>query len=75
MERSLAPGDSTNPKNVSGWNRHVRRLADTFPAGVYHTYGFACECGCGEIIALIATEYDAGGAWLDGHKPAPAGQS
>jgi hypothetical protein len=35
-----------------------------------HTYGFACECGCGGTVPLTLGEYDRrGGAWLVGHKP------
>jgi hypothetical protein len=69
MQESHVPGSAAEPGNISGWNRQVRRLADMFPAGLSHTYGFACECGCGEIVAMTATEFDANGAWADGHKP------
>ena len=32
--------------------------------------GFACECGCLEVVKLTKAQYQAfGGAWLEGHKP------
>jgi hypothetical protein len=68
MQESLVPGDEESG-NVSGWNRQVRLLAGTLPDGADHPYGFACSCGCGEIVPLTSTQFDANGAWVDGHKP------
>ncbi|HZT84759.1 MAG TPA: hypothetical protein VE984_04990 [Gaiellaceae bacterium] len=70
MQEPLVPGAHAEQGDVRGWNGQVRRLADMFPAGVYHIYGFACECGCGQIVAMTAAAFDATGAWVDGHKPA-----
>lgn len=58
-----------NQDAVRALNLQIRRLAELLPGGLEHAYGFSCECGCGEIVRLSATEFDhQGGAWLDGHK-------
>jgi hypothetical protein len=32
-------------------------------------YEWFCECGCMAILRLTVAEFQANGAWLDGHKP------
>ena len=62
-------------ENVRDWNKKVRRLANDLPDGAEAKFGFNCQCGCGTIIRLTSRNFDAGGAWADGHKPdtAPEG--
>jgi hypothetical protein len=56
------------PANAHALNMQICRLAGMLPGGLEHEYGFACECGCGELVARSATEFErAGGAWLHGH--------
>ena len=51
-------------------NEQIREVADLLPSDPDHKYGFTCECGCGEMVTLTASEFDRdGGAWLEGHKP------
>lgn len=48
----------------------IWRLAGMLPGGLEHEYGFACECGCGEIVRRSASESERdGGVWLEGHRP------
>jgi hypothetical protein len=56
-------------QDVTGWNEQVRRLAEMLPASAETRFGFSCECGCGNVVALTARDFDANGAWADGHKP------
>jgi hypothetical protein len=57
--------------SVRTWNEQVRQLADTLASVPENTYGFSCECGCGETVGLTAYQYDqAGGAWAEGHETA-----
>jgi hypothetical protein len=56
--------------NVGDWNEQVRRLADMLPASAETRFGFSCECGCGEVVALTAAHFDRNGAWAEGHEPA-----
>jgi hypothetical protein len=55
--------------NVSDWNEQVRRLADELPDSAKTKFGFSCQCGCGTVVALTSRNFDADGAWADGHKP------
>jgi len=57
-------------ENVTGWNEQVRQLADELPDSAETRFGFSCQCGCGTIVALTSRNFDANGAWADGHKPA-----
>jgi hypothetical protein len=51
-------------------NLELRRLADQLPTVPDHRFGFNCECGCGQRVALTAAEYDwHEGAWADRHEP------
>ena len=62
-----------DPVRVKALNQQIRQLADRLPGArdESHKYGFACECGCGKIVALSAAEFDGnGGAWADGHEVA-----
>lgn len=58
---------------VKALNQQLRRMAELLPGtkDENHKYGFSCECGCGQIVALSAPEFDReGGAWAEGHEPA-----
>ena len=52
-------------------NLAIREFAGGGAAEV--TVDFVCECGCLELVALTVEAYDAGGAWLPGHRAAAAG--
>ena len=54
---------------ITEWNEQVRRLADILPDSADTRFGFICQCGCGEVVALTAATFDAHGGWVDGHKP------
>ena len=58
------------PHRAVKLNEQIVRVAKTLPADSQHTYGFSCECGCGEVIPLTLTEYEKHGAWVDGHRQA-----
>jgi hypothetical protein len=58
-------------RNVKDWNGQVRRLADSVPDSAETKFGFSCQCGCGTVVALTSRNFDANGAWADGHKPEP----
>jgi hypothetical protein len=50
-------------------NMQIWRLAGMLPGGLEQEYGFACECGCREIVRSPASEWERdGGAWLEGHR-------
>ncbi len=57
-------------KDLRAWNRRVRLLADSLPDSAETQFGFSCQCGCGTVVALTSRNFDAHGAWADGHKPA-----
>jgi hypothetical protein len=39
------------------------------PGGLEHEYGFACECGCDEIVPCSAAEFERdGGVWFGDHR-------
>lgn len=60
---------NVNRDAVRALNVQIRRIAELVPGGLEHEYAFSCECGCGEIVRLSATEYDRReSAWLDGHR-------
>jgi hypothetical protein len=64
----MAPETRIGTPSVKAWNEQVRLLAES-PGAPETTYGFYCECGCGEIVGLTAAQYDrANGAWSEGHK-------
>jgi hypothetical protein len=56
-------------REISEWNGQVRRLADSLPDSAETKFGFSCQCGCGTVVALTSRNFDAEGAWADGHKP------
>jgi hypothetical protein len=61
------------PGRVIALNQQIRYMASLLPGAKnpHHVYGFSCECGCGKIVPLSATEFDRqGGAWTEGHRPA-----
>jgi hypothetical protein len=67
---SIAPDTRAGTPSVKAWNEQVRQLAESFQGAPDTTYGFSCQCGCGEIVGLTAAQYDqAGGAWAEEHKP------
>jgi hypothetical protein len=59
--------------NISDWNEQVRRLADNLPRSAETKFEFSCQCGCGVVVPLSTRNFDANGAWADGHKPDTAG--
>jgi hypothetical protein len=49
-------------------NGHIRALASSLHDE--RPIGFLCECGCMSIAFATLAEYEqAGGVWLEGHKP------
>ena len=59
---------------IRDWNERVRRLADSLQNSGETKFGFSCQCGCGTVVPLTSRNFDANGAWADGHKPdAPPG--
>jgi hypothetical protein len=50
-------------------NRQIRRLADMLPASQHTKFAFNCECGCGTVVTVTPSHFDAYGAWADGHQP------
>jgi prepilin-type processing-associated H-X9-DG protein len=52
------------------WNEQVRRLADNLSGSAETKFGFTCQCGCGTVVPLTSRNFDANGAWADGHGPA-----
>jgi hypothetical protein len=69
MADSFVPEGRGESENVSDFNGQVRRLADGLPDSAETKFGFSCQCGCGTVVALTARNFDADGAWADGHKP------
>ena len=59
-------------ETIRDWNEQVRRLADSLPDSAETKFGFSCQCGCGTVVALTSRNFDANGAWADGHKPKTA---
>lgn len=58
-----------DPAGARALNMQIRRLAGMLPGGLEHEYGFACECGCGEIVRRSASELEPDrGVWLEGHR-------
>jgi hypothetical protein len=58
-------------EDIRDWNKKVRGLADSLSDSAAETkFGFSCQCGCGAVVALTSRNFDANGAWADGHKPA-----
>jgi hypothetical protein len=53
-------------------NQQIRRLAEKLPGSAETKFGFNCECGCGALVTVTPTHFDAYGAWADGHRPALA---
>jgi hypothetical protein len=60
-------------EDTRDWNEQVRRLADNLPRSAETKFGFSCQCGCGAVVPLTSRNFDANGAWADGHKPDTAG--
>jgi hypothetical protein len=58
-------------EEIRDWNEQVRRLAASVPDSAETKFGFSCQCGCGKIVPLTSRNFDANGAWADGHNPAP----
>jgi hypothetical protein len=56
-------------EDIRDWNERVRGLAEGLQDSAETKFGFSCECGCGKLVALTAREFDANGAWADGHNP------
>jgi prepilin-type processing-associated H-X9-DG protein len=50
-------------------NEQIRRLADKLPHSEETKFAYSCQCGCGTVVPLTSRNFDANGAWADGHKP------
>jgi hypothetical protein len=61
-------------EDVRDWNEQVRRLGDRLSDSAETKFGFSCQCGCGTLVALTSRNFDANGAWADGHKPDTASE-
>jgi hypothetical protein len=59
-------------EHIREWNEQVRRLADSLSDSAESRFGFSCQCGCGMLVPLTSRNFDANGAWADGHKPGTA---
>lgn len=55
--------------DVDAWNQRVRLLAEELPDSAETRFGFSCQCGCGTVVGLTSRNFDANGAWADGHRP------
>ena len=64
--------DRVRSDEIRNWNEQVRRLADSLPRSAATKFGFSCQCGCGTVVPLTSRNFDANGAWADGHQPSPA---
>jgi prepilin-type processing-associated H-X9-DG protein len=62
-------------KDLNARNRRIRLLADSLPDSAETQFGFSCQCGCGTVVALTSRNFDANGAWADGHKPGTGQQA
>jgi hypothetical protein len=51
------------------WNEQIRRLADNLPRSEETKFLYSCQCGCGTVVPLTSRNFDANGAWADGHEP------
>jgi hypothetical protein len=60
--------DRVGSVDIRDWNERIRRLADNLPRSAETKFGFSCQCGCGTVVALTSRNFDANGAWADGHK-------
>ena len=56
-------------EDIRDWNERVRRFADNLRDSAETKFGFTCQCGCGTVVALTSRNFDANGAWADGHNP------
>lgn len=64
------PGAASVAREV---NLAIRDMAESLDAAArdVRPVSFLCECGCFASVELTVFGYDmAGGAWLDGHRPA-----
>lgn len=58
--------------DIRDWNEQVRGLADRLPRSAETKFGFTCQCGCGAVVPLTSRNFDANGAWAEGHRPGSA---
>jgi hypothetical protein len=56
-------------EEIRDLNDQVRGLADSLPNSAETKFGFRCQCGCGTVVPLTSRNFDANGAWADGHNP------
>ena len=66
---SLVQEGRVGSDEIRDWNEQVRRLADSLADSPETKFGFNCQCGCGTLVPLTSRNFDANGAWADGHKP------
>jgi len=58
--------------DIRDGNERLRRLADKLPHSEETKFAYSCQCGCGTVVPLTSRNFDANGAWADGHKPPQA---
>jgi hypothetical protein len=63
------PEDRVESEAIRASNNQIRRLADSLSESAETKFGFSCQCGCRAKVALTSRNFDATGAWADGHKP------
>jgi hypothetical protein len=70
---SYTPRSDTraDPASAKALNKPIRRLASMLPGGLDHEYGFACECGCDEIVARSAADFERDGGGVVRRSSAP----
>jgi hypothetical protein len=59
-------------EDIRDRNEQLRRLADRLPNSAETKFAFSCQCGCGTLVHLSSRNFDANGAWADGHRPGTA---
>jgi hypothetical protein len=62
-------------EDIRDSNNQVRGLADSLSRSDETRFGFRCQCGCGAVVPLTSRNFDANGAWADGHKPGTAAEA
>lgn len=73
MDASNSQSRPNNPQAARAANAQIIALAESLDRGEgEQAIAFFCECGCGDIIPMTVSRYQAiDGAWLPGHKPEP----
>jgi hypothetical protein len=79
VDANNSPRRPKTPQAARAANAEIFAMAERRDReGGEQAIALFCECGCGDIIPITATRYEAiGGTWLPGHKsqPGAAGKS